>query len=122
MSFLIKMAAVKFFSLGCVGLLRRNVNVGNKLPQGSVGREIFVTNYDIFLTMLTRSRQIRGRDLTFFCVSDLKNTHSEKLNFPFFTRIVKRLFSLKEEEPPSDCRMIKRLTFDNLFPSLQHFR
>ena len=46
------MAAVKFFSLGCVGLLRRNVNVGNKLPQGSVGRQIFVTNYDIFLNIL----------------------------------------------------------------------
>ena len=46
------MAAVKFFSLGCVGLLRRNVNVGNKLPQGSVGQEISVTNYDIFLTIL----------------------------------------------------------------------
>ena len=46
------MAAVKFFSLGCVGLLRRNVNVGNKLPQGSVGREIFVSNYDIFVTIL----------------------------------------------------------------------
>ena len=46
------MAAVKFFGLGCVGLLRRNVNVGNKLPQGSVRQEIFVTNYDIFLTIL----------------------------------------------------------------------
>ena len=52
MSLLIKMAAVKFFSLGCVGLLKRNVNVGNKLPQGIVGREIFVTNYDILLTIL----------------------------------------------------------------------
>ena len=32
--------------------VKENVNVGNKLPQGIVGREIFVTNYDIFLTIL----------------------------------------------------------------------
>ena len=52
-----------------------------------------------------------------------KNIHSGKFHFLFFTpKKLIRLFILKEVKPSSHRKMIKLLTFDNLFPPLGHFR
>ena len=47
-----------------------------------------------------------------------------KLHFPFFfvTKKLVRLFILKGVKPSLDSKMIKFLTFDNIFPPLQHSR
>ena len=50
-----------------------------------------------------------------------QNTDSlESLILPFFTRKVST--TVKEVTASSDRKMIKLLTFDNLFPSLRHSR
>ena len=40
----------------------------------------------------------------------------------FILLFLLRLFILKEVKPSPDRKMIKLLTFDNLFPPLRHFR
>ena len=47
-----------------------------------------------------------------------------KLHFPFFfvTKKLVRLFILKGVKPSLDSKMIKFLTFDNIFPPLRHSR
>ena len=72
--------------------------------------------------------------------SRTRTTMSTRFDLKFFSRIVKKmdtpeifiiLFSpeklallslLKEVEPSPDCKMLKLLTFDNLFPPLRHSR
>ena len=70
-----------------------------------------------------------------------ENHYEYEIWFKVFSRIVKKkidtpeffivLFSaeklallslLKEVEPSPDCKMLKLLTFDKLFPPLRHFR
>ena len=52
-----------------------------------------------------------------------KNIHSGKFLFLFFTpKTLVRLLILKEVTPSSHRKMIKLLTFDNLFRPLRHFR
>ena len=69
-----------------------------------------------------------------------ENHYEYEIWFKVFSRIVKKmdtpeifivLFSpeklallslLKEVEPSPDCKMLKLLTFDNLFPPLRHSR
>ena len=54
-----------------------------------------------------------------------KKDSPESLILPFFTTVVLfavRLFILKEVKPSPDNKIIKLLTFDNLFPPLRHYR
>ena len=55
----------------------------------------------------------------FFAYS--QNMTSRKASFYHFSREKLALLSLvKEVIPSADCKMIKLLTFDNLFPPLRH--
>ena len=50
-----------------------------------------------------------------------KKERPGKLHFTFFSpKMLVRLFILKEVKPTPDSKMIKFLTFDNLFPPLRH--
>ena len=49
-------------------------------------------------------------------------TPFESFILPFFTRKVSTVPLMKEVTPSPDRKMIKRLTFDNFFPSLRHSR
>ena len=71
--------------------------------------------------MTTRER-VRDLTLIFFCVFS-KKIHPGKLHFTFFSpeKLV-QLFILKEVQRYLDSKMIKLLTFDNLFPPLRHSR
>ena len=54
----------------------------------------------------------------------LKKRHTplESFIFLFFTKKLVLLFILKEVKPSPDNKMIKLLTFDNLFSPLRHSR
>ena len=54
----------------------------------------------------------------------LKKRQPGKLHFPFFFSPKKfvRLFILKQVQPFPDRKIIKLLTFDNLFPPLRNSR
>ena len=53
----------------------------------------------------------------------LKKTREKKDPFYFFSlKKLVRLFILKEVKPSPDGKMIKLLTFDNLFPPLRHLK
>ena len=52
-----------------------------------------------------------------------KKKGTPKASFYFFSpKKLVGLFILKEVKPSPDSKMIKRLRFDNLFPSLRHSR
>ena len=53
----------------------------------------------------------------------LKKDTPESFILPFFTKKAGTdIFILKEVKPLPDSKMIKRLSFDNLFPPLRHSR
>ena len=55
-----------------------------------------------------------------FCACSQKKDTPDSFILRFFTKKLARLFILKEVKPSPDSRMIKLLTFDNLFPPLRH--
>ena len=70
-----------------------------------------------------RLRRVRVRDLTSSFVRVLKKKTARQASIYFFSpKKLVRLFILKEVKPSPDSKMIKLLTFDNLFPPLQHSR
>ena len=66
--------------------------------------------YEIFLRVFAR----------FLRQNDTPETYMYILLF--VPKKLVRLFILKEVKPTPDSRMIKRLTFGNLFPPLRHSR
>ena len=57
--------------------------------------------------------------LRFLCVFSKKKKTPQKASFYFFSpKRLGRLFTLKKVKPSLDSKMIKLLTFDNLFPPL----
>ena len=58
-----------------------------------------------------------------FSLRILKTRHLEKHHFTFVSpEMLAGLFLLKEAKPSPDRRLIKLLTFHNLFTSLRRFR
>ena len=61
--------------------------------------------------------------LKFFSHIQKKKKDPGKLHCPFVTRRVSTvIIFLKVVKPSSDCKMIKLLTFDDLFPPQRHSR
>ena len=61
-------------------------------------------------------------DLKFFRVLSKKIDTPEFFIVLFSAEKFALLSLLKEVEPSPDCKMLKLLTFDKLFPPLRHFR
>ena len=62
-------------------------------------------------------------DLKFFRVLSKKKIDTPEFFIVLFSAEKLALLSLlKEVEPSPDCKMLKLLTFDNLFPPLRHSR
>ena len=67
--------------------------------------------------------RVRIRDLTEVFTRFRKKRRPESFISLFFSpKKLVRLFILKEVKPSPDSKMIKQLTFDNLFPPLRHSR
>ena len=72
---------------------------------------------DDVLTLTTSMRF----DKKFYCVFSKNNIHSRKLHSTFDSpEKLALLFLLKEVKPSPNRKMIKLLTFNNLFLPLQH--
>ena len=70
-----------------------------------------------------RALDLRTRTVRRFTLKFLRMFYSpDSFILLFFTKKLVRLFILKEIKPSPDSRMIKLLTFDNLFPPLRHSR
>ena len=69
-------------------------------------------------------KRVRVRNLTkSFCACSQKKRHPRRLHFTFISpKKLVRLFILKGLKPSPDSRMMKFLTFDNLFPPQRHSR
>ena len=67
--------------------------------------------------------RLRVRDLTLSFFAYSENMDSRRASFYHFSLENLALLSLVKEVTPSpDRKLIKLLTFDNLFPPLRHFR